>query len=126
MLKIVIVFKDFHILSLCGLTCGLLLIFSVVRLRYCLYLWYDVMIWFRFGVVHFTAVIMPSFFLLTRFIDFMNFFVEIFFWLFIQENFLQITLHPELGKELKNQLLTGDSAWKSGKFYRSGIYSVPI
>jgi hypothetical protein len=93
MLKIVIGFRDFHILSLCGLTCGLLLIFSTVGLRYCLYLWFDVMIWFRyvsaiFGVVHFTAVIMPNFFLLTGFNDFINFFMEYFFWLFIQEKCL--------------------------------------
>jgi hypothetical protein len=80
-----------------------------------------------FGIVYFTAVIMPNFFFeLTGINDFMTFFFVEYFWFLVQEKCLQTTLHPESGKELENLLLIGISAWKSGKSYWSGIFSVPI
>jgi len=51
--------------------------------------------------------------------DFCDFFLA-------QEICLQTILHPELGKELKNQLLTDSTACNRSKSYQSGTFSVPI
>jgi len=76
-----------------------------------------------FGIVHFTAVILPKFFRLTD----INTFIDLFLWLFlVQELRLQTTLLPESGRELKSQLRTGCTACTHNRSYQSEIFSAPI
>jgi hypothetical protein len=101
-----------------------MLIFFVVGLRYCCYLSCGLLLWFLCSCNFWDSPFYicqnaQIFFGLTRFYVFMDFFLA-------QEICLQMILHPELGKEMKNQLLTGSTACNHGKSYWRGIFSTPI